>query len=362
MASAPSPSPLPSPLPLPLPVPFVTVVTSIRNEERTIAKLLDSLLAQDYPKDRYEIVVVDAVSTDRTAEIVGAYEKRSTLPPIRLLVRPGPDVAGGRNHGVRNSKGELVYITDGDMIVAPNVLRDMVAAFAVDPSIGGVGGPNESEGDDLVSRTIACFPVHGPSKGIVPLSGSEPYVRPFVTSTNIYASVCRNAMFRREAMEKAGWFDESLIATEDPEFNMRLLKVGYKIAYVPEAGVRHHHRTHLRSFLYQQGRYAYWQAVVNKKHPEMRSPRQWLPALALGGAIVAILAALAVPALRLPVLALVVLGLVGPIAYGIRCARIKRDAALAFSVPVFFLGWMLGWAIEYPLGVIEAPIGGRRGR
>ncbi|HVL86629.1 MAG TPA: glycosyltransferase [Candidatus Thermoplasmatota archaeon] len=342
-------------------LPFVSVVTSVRNEERTISKLLDSLLAQDYPKDRYEILVVDAVSTDRTAEIVKEYEARSSNPPVRLLVRPGPDVAGGRNRGVREAKGEFVYITDGDMVVGANVLRDMVAVFTKDPTIGGVGGPNESESQDLVSRTIACFPVHGPSRGIVPLLGAHPYDAPFVSSTNIYASVCRNAMFRKSAMEAVGLFDESLIATEDPEFNARLLDAGYRIAYVPEAAVRHHHRTSLTSFLYQQGRYAYWQAVVNRKHPRMRSPRQWLPALALHGAIVFAIAAVAAPALRFPFFAAVVLALLGPLVYGLKCAVAKRDPALAASAPVFFLAWMLGWAVEYPLGALGLP-GGRRGR
>lgn len=340
--------------------PFVSVVTSVKNEERTIAKLLDSILVQKYPKDRYEVIVVDAVSTDRTAQIVREYAAKGKAPAVKLLVRPGPDVAGGRNAGVRAAKGEFVHITDGDMVLSPTLLEELVGTMQQDDTIGGAGGPNESATHDLTSRTISCFPVHGPSLGVVPLTGKNRYDRPFATSTDVYACVCRNAMFRRSAMEKVGLFDERLIATEDPEFNMRLLKGGWKLAYNPKAGVLHHHRPSLKSFFFQQGRYAYWQAVVNKRHPEMRSPRQPLPAIALASLAALLSIATFLPGIRLAAIVLLVLALLAPLAYGLKCAVAKRDSVLLATVPVFFLAWMLGWALEYPLGALGVE-GGREG-
>jgi len=66
--------------------PFVSVVIPIRNEEAFIADTLDSILEQDYPADRVEVIVADGMSTDRTRDIVKEYSERH--PRLRLIDNP----------------------------------------------------------------------------------------------------------------------------------------------------------------------------------------------------------------------------------------------------------------------------------
>lgn len=92
--------------------------------------------------------------------------------------------------------------------------------------------------------------------------------------------VTRNSLFRKEAVEKVGGFDEGLVVTEDPELMHRILGAGYRLRYRKDAGVRHVHRDSLLKFYRQQCGYAVWQAVADRKNPGMFSVKQILPLLA----------------------------------------------------------------------------------
>ena len=88
--------------------PFVSVVVGIRNEEIFIEECIESLLGLDYPLDRYEIIIVDGMSSDKTRDLVQNY-------PVRLLLNDKKNVAAARNLGVKNAIGDLVAFTDGDL-------------------------------------------------------------------------------------------------------------------------------------------------------------------------------------------------------------------------------------------------------
>ena len=104
-------------------MPFVSVVVPVRNGERTIAACLESLLAQDYPKDKVEIIVVDNDSADHTAEIIQRY------PVTYLLEREVRNPGGVRNRGMREVRGDIVAFTDGDCVAVQDWLQRGVAAF-----------------------------------------------------------------------------------------------------------------------------------------------------------------------------------------------------------------------------------------
>src|SRR5215472_8860141 len=91
-------------------LPFATVIVPCRNEERNIARCLDSILANDYPKDRLEILVLDGMSEDKTREIVGGYEKRFSC--VRLLDNPQKHIPMAMNIGIREARGERILKMD----------------------------------------------------------------------------------------------------------------------------------------------------------------------------------------------------------------------------------------------------------
>jgi cellulose synthase/poly-beta-1,6-N-acetylglucosamine synthase-like glycosyltransferase len=328
--------------------PFVSVVVTVLNAERHIAALLDSLLALDYPKDRYEVVIVDALSKDRTQAIVReAAERAGGKPEVRLLEKPG-SIGAGRNEGVRHARGEFVAVTDADMTVSRAWLRELLAGFAMGERIAAVGGPNNSATRDLASRSVACIPVHGPTLDEVPLAGRNRYRAPFVSDRDWYTNVTRNSMYRRDALVAVGSFAEELISTEDPELNERLHQAGWRTAYNPRAVVLHHHRSSLGAFYRQQKHYAYGHADTTFKKPYMRKPKQFAPLAALVGLVLSALLAPLWPPARPALGAALLVALLFLASYGVRAAVAHRDARLVVTAPLFLAAWLWAWAVHYP--------------
>jgi GT2 family glycosyltransferase len=122
--------------------PRVSVIVAARNEEDTISRCLESLLAQDYPADQFEIVVVDDHSTDATAQTA---EKAGTNQPVPLQVLRAPECPDGvgpkKNalaFGIEHSTGEVLMFTDADCRVPRGWIRTLVAHF--DDHTGAVTG------------------------------------------------------------------------------------------------------------------------------------------------------------------------------------------------------------------------------
>ncbi|MCA1814505.1 MAG: glycosyltransferase [Halobacteriales archaeon] len=336
-----------------VPAPFVSVVITVLNAERYLPRCLDSLLAVAYPKDRYEVVIVDAQSKDRTPAIVQEYAARTKgAPEVRLFAKPG-SIGVGRNEGVRHARGEFVAVTDGDMVVSQEWLRELLAGFALGERIGAVGGPNNTATRDVASLSVACIPVHGPTLDEVPLLGRNRYRAPFVSSTDWYTNVTRNSMYRKDVLDAVGGFAEELISTEDPELNARIHQAGWRTAYNPKAVVFHHHRGSLGAFYRQQRHYAYGHADTTKKRPYMRKPKQFLPAAGLALLVLLALLGLAWRPAWVALGVLLLLALLGLLQYGLRAALIHKDARLVLSAPASFAAWQLAWAIHYPRRLLQ---------
>lgn len=146
----------------PVALPFVSVIIPARNEERCIAACVESILNCDYPSDRFEVIVIDDASTDKTSEIVSRLRKAYALEGIAPSGEPlDPDIAvhqrlhlislrqrkngaafGKRSAleiGIRTAHGPLILATDADCIVPRGWIRTMALSFKEDT--GFVSGP-----------------------------------------------------------------------------------------------------------------------------------------------------------------------------------------------------------------------------
>lgn len=108
--------------------PLVTVLIDTYNHEPFIEHAIRSALAQDFPADQMEILVVDDGSTDRTPEIVRQFE-----PQVRLLRKPNGGQASAINYGIAHAEGEFVAFLDGDDVWLPNKLSRVIAEFQSHP-------------------------------------------------------------------------------------------------------------------------------------------------------------------------------------------------------------------------------------
>ncbi len=214
---------------------LISVVVTVRNEERHLPQLLDSLLGQEGP---FEVVLVDSESRDRTLEIAEGYAARRP-GLIRILSYPGSRGIG-RNRGVREARGEFVAFIDGDCFADSGWLRALRGGLATASVVAG--------------RTVTV----GKSS-----YGNLERVELFQSGYDVTYPSC-NLAYRRELFEQLGGFDPRFITAEDIDLNLRAVRKGAAIRYVPDAIVFHHMRATFVRFLYQ----AFWNGYGRKQLTE----------------------------------------------------------------------------------------------
>ncbi len=261
--------------------PFVSVVVGIRNEERFIEECIESLLKLDYPKDFYEITIVDGMSTDKTRDLVQKY-------PVRLLLNERKNVAAARNLGVENSTGDLVAFTDGDCKVDSQWLKVLVREMQNAPDdVVCVGGPN------LIFDTDPVFGrVVGYTQETFLGSGGSAQSKNSTKKHYVSSLPNCNAMYKKYAIQEVGGFDEKFIVGQDGDLNYRIGKRGRKFLYIPEAQVLHHRRGTPKSFSVRMFKYGMWMAELFKKHGEFVRWYAFLPSIAIIFAVALLIASI----------------------------------------------------------------------
>ncbi len=264
------------------PLPFVSVIVPMRNEERHIEGCLRCLAAQDYPKDRFEVLVVDGGSTDgsrRVAEDVA----RETGLPLRLLSNPGRSTPCGLNVGIAQARGELIARVDAHAEVAPRFLSESVSVL-LKSDADAVGGPIRSAGDGLVGGAIALAmsSPFGVGNAAFRYSQEEQY-----TDTVAFPT------YRRNVFDRVGLFAEDLEWGEDDEFHYRLNDAGGRILMTPRVASIYFTRSSLGGLARQYFRYGRVKVEVLRRHPRQTRLRQLVPgAFVLGLAATGALATL----------------------------------------------------------------------
>lgn len=190
--------------------PFISVVIPALNEEKRIGACLKAITSQDFPKDRYEVVVsLSDKTTDKTAEICKEYGAKVVMSP--------PGIGRARSDGFKAAKGDIFAGTDADTLVCPEWLSVIDERFKSD--------------DRLVSLTGPILPVKG-SKKIVKAS--------FALAFGFYRGIGKiqgkeyisgmNFAVERKAYEKCGGYDPNIQSSEDTDLSERISKFG-KTAY-----------------------------------------------------------------------------------------------------------------------------------
>ncbi|HPQ71145.1 MAG TPA: glycosyltransferase family 9 protein [bacterium] len=241
------------------PQPFVSIIVPTFNGEKKLARLLPSLLNQSYPRDCYEIIVVDNNSTDGTAAFVRSFDG------VRYEFYDRVQTSyAARNHGIGVARGEILAFTDDDCEADPHWLSNAVQWFA-HPDVGGVAGRilgGETDND------IARWQSRRKYLDLHP--DLETSLRPNVVTAN----VC----YRRDVFARVGLFSESMISSGDLEFSYRLTADGrYRFRAASDATVRHFHREDLRSLFKVSMRYGYGHVDLDRRFPlDERTPRERL--------------------------------------------------------------------------------------
>lgn len=228
---------------------FVSVIVPCRSEAKFIGTCLDSILANDYPKDRLEVLVVDGMSQDGTRETVEDYANRD--PCIRLLDNPKRITPAALNTGIAQAKGQILMRMDAHARYNQDYISKSVSAldqYQAD-NVGGIM-ITLPQRDSLVGRAIAACLSHRFGVG-------NSYFR-IHTDKPMQVDTVFGGCYKREIFERIGLFNERLACSQDIEFNRRVLKAGGKILLVPEIVSYYYARSDLRSFAKHNFRNGVW--------------------------------------------------------------------------------------------------------
>ncbi len=246
--------------------PFVSVLVPVRNEERYIERCLYSIARQDYPRERFEVIVIDGMSTDRTRQMIARFAAESTVD-LRLLDNRALKPAPALNIGLDDAHGDVIIRVDGHATIAGDYIRRCIAALE-DTGADCVGGVLQSEGETWLGRAIAVamssrFGVGGAA---------------FRTGGEGPADTVAFGAYRRTVFDRIGGFTEDIDRGEDDEFNYRLLDHGGRIMLVPDIRATYSVRGDLRSLARQYFGYGRAKPEVLRRHPAQARLRQFAPA------------------------------------------------------------------------------------
>jgi len=198
--------------------PLITIIVPAYNEEQVIKRRIENLLAQDYPEDKLEIIVVDSGSTDNTLEIARNFEKsNSNVMVLEEGERKGK--ASAINLGKSHAKGKIILVTDANTVFDLNVLKEIAPHF-VNPEIGAVGGRFVLS--NVESKLVRASSFYWEIESLVRRGESA------LDSACLFHGEIN--VWRKDIIDA----DTGSLA-EDLDMAIRIRRQGYKIIYEPDA-------------------------------------------------------------------------------------------------------------------------------
>lgn len=215
---------------------FISVIIPTYNRADLLSLTVESFLAQDYPKDRFEIILSNNNSTDNTQEIIDVYCAQHRA--IKSILEPRQGVHYARNSAAKIAQGDILYFTDDDMIATPSLLTELVKVFDLDPLIGSATG-----------KVIGKFAVQPPKwvkKHMInhhlSLTNEDEPDELIISKKDIVFS-CHQAI-KRDVFFRCGGFNPEntagvWIGDGETGLGIRMQKEGYKFAYNPTSIIYH---------------------------------------------------------------------------------------------------------------------------
>lgn len=221
----------------------VSLIIPGRNCERTIALCLDAVVPMLEQGQLHEIIFVDDGSTDQTARIVADY-------PVTLISGNGHGPGAARNLGWRAAVNPLIWFVDSDCVAEPDALK-LLLPMMDDTKVGGVSGSYSNMNDDSL---LACL-IH---EEIIERHLSMPDHVDFLATFNV--------LYRKDALEKVGGFDERFKKAQDAELSFRVKEAGYYLCFMRNSRVAHFHETRWTGYLRTQRQQGYWRVWLHLSH------------------------------------------------------------------------------------------------
>jgi glycosyltransferase involved in cell wall biosynthesis len=247
-------------------LPLVSAIVTTVNRRNDLRECLDSLLAQDYPRNRFEIVVICDPSSDGSEEMLEKeYGKNKNI--LVIINKQRTKLTEARNIAIRRSKGEILVLCSDDIIYYSDTFKKFVKSFEESPEVSNIGGQQERIGNEVICKfqnlyEDLSYPLQK-MRGKQYLVGGEELKR--VNGADI-------AAVKREVFEKTGLYDESFDwGGEDVELRKRILENGFLLKHDPRIRCKAKVRANLQQFAKREYRLGKGAADWDFRFPELVS-------------------------------------------------------------------------------------------
>ena len=244
--------------------PPVSVVMPVRNEERHLAEAVRHVLGQDYPGE-FELVLAVGPSADRTEQI--ARDLAAAQPRLTVVANPAGTIPAALNAAVRTARHAVIARVDGHALLPPGYLETAVRTLT-ETGAADAGGVMAAVGVTTFGRAVAWAMTSKAGVGSAAFhtgGGAGPV-------DSVYLGV-----YHREAIVRAGGWDEGMLRAEDWDLNYRIRARGGQIWFTPELRVTYRPRASVRALVAQYFHYGRWRRVIVREHPETASFRYLAP-------------------------------------------------------------------------------------
>jgi len=326
-------------------MPSVSIIIPCLNEQETIRKLLEAIHAQTFPRADLEVVIADGMSTDGTRTEITTFSDVHPDLHIAVVDNTPRSIPAALNCALKESQGEIIVRMDAHSMPYPDYIERSVADLeaGLGENVGGVweihpGAPT------WMAHAIAVAAAH-------PLGVGDALYRH--ANKAAYVDTVPFGAFKREILALIGFFDESLLANEDYEFNTRIRKSGGKIWFDPSIRSVYIARPTLAKLARQYARYGYWKWRMLRRYPETLRWRQGLPPLfvasLLGGAILAVF----LPIFRILLAAEILIYTIILAAIGVQSAVRQKKVSLLIGLPVAIATMHITWGAGFLWSMIR---------
>ena len=250
--------------------PSVSILLPIRNEEDFIAQTLKSIIEQDYPKEKLELVIADGDSSDGTISEINKLKKE--FNNLKILHNKHKTMPKGFNLALNSSKSDIVLMLGGHSVLPKNYISKSIKNLK-NYNSSCAGGVIQAIGDGFWGNIIAS------SISSVFGVGNVSFRLKNIKSG--YVNSIPFGCYNRSIFDKIGDLDEELIRNQDDEFNFRLTQSGYKIWQDSSLVIKYFCRLSLKKLFNQYLQYGLFKVRVIQKRKTLISFRHIIPSLFL---------------------------------------------------------------------------------